>query len=114
MNNLTHLSDLDMLEAAHRRISGSAGSAVQAQPDLRDQLRGARRAARAPRAGRRRHAAYKMIMVQSHRRVSDTVSQRLGIRHETPQAILLRAAPGVDRLALPDHRRRDRAGSFES
>lgn len=35
-------------------------------------------------------AAYKLITVQSHRRVSDEASTRLGIRHETPQAILLR------------------------
>ena len=35
-------------------------------------------------------AAYKVITVQSHRRVSDEASTRFGIRHETPQAILLR------------------------
>src|SRR6476619_2638268 len=34
--------------------------------------------------------AYKMITVQTHRPVSDAAAQRLGIRHETPQAILLR------------------------
>ena len=34
--------------------------------------------------------AYKMITVQSHRRVSDEAASRLGVRHETPQAILLR------------------------
>jgi thioredoxin 1 len=35
-------------------------------------------------------AAYKLITVQSHRRVADEVATRLGIRHESPQAILLR------------------------
>jgi len=35
-------------------------------------------------------AAYKMVTVQTHRSVSDAIAQRLGIRHETPQAILLR------------------------
>lgn len=35
-------------------------------------------------------AAYKLITVQSHRLVSDAASARFGIRHETPQAILLR------------------------
>jgi bacillithiol system protein YtxJ len=35
-------------------------------------------------------AAYRVITVQSHRRLSDEASTRLGIRHETPQAILLR------------------------
>lgn len=34
--------------------------------------------------------AYKVIIVQTHRPVSDAVAQRLGLRHETPQAILLR------------------------
>jgi len=35
-------------------------------------------------------AAYKLITVQSHRKVSDAAADRFGIRHETPQAILLR------------------------
>jgi thioredoxin 1 len=34
--------------------------------------------------------AYRMITVQTHRPISDAVSLRLGLRHETPQAILLR------------------------
>jgi bacillithiol system protein YtxJ len=39
--------------------------------------------------------AYKMVTVQTHRPVSDAVAQRLGIRHETPQAILLRNGKAV-------------------
>jgi monothiol bacilliredoxin len=35
-------------------------------------------------------AAYRMIVVQSHRVISDEAAVRLGVRHETPQAILLR------------------------
>jgi bacillithiol system protein YtxJ len=35
-------------------------------------------------------AAYRLITVQSHRQVSDEAAARLGVRHETPQAILLR------------------------
>ena len=35
-------------------------------------------------------ATYRMITVQSHRRISDETSARFGIRHETPQVILLR------------------------
>jgi thioredoxin 1 len=31
-----------------------------------------------------------MITVQTHRPVSDAVAKLLGVRHETPQAILLR------------------------
>ena len=34
--------------------------------------------------------AYKMITVQTHRSVSDAAAERLGLRHQTPQAILLR------------------------
>jgi bacillithiol system protein YtxJ len=34
--------------------------------------------------------AYRMVTVQTHRPISDAVAQRLGLRHETPQAILLR------------------------
>ena len=35
-------------------------------------------------------ALYKMITVQTHRVVSNAAVDRLGLRHETPQAILLR------------------------
>ena len=33
---------------------------------------------------------YKVITVQTHRPVSEAASKRLGIRHETPQALLLK------------------------
>jgi bacillithiol system protein YtxJ len=36
------------------------------------------------------HTAYRIITVQTHRPVSDAAAQRLGVRHETPQALLLR------------------------
>lgn len=35
-------------------------------------------------------ASYNVITVQSHRRVSDEAEARLGVRHETPQVIVLR------------------------
>jgi bacillithiol system protein YtxJ len=35
-------------------------------------------------------ATYAMITVQTHRDVSNAVAARLGIRHHTPQAILVR------------------------
>lgn len=35
-------------------------------------------------------AAYKLITVQSHRVVAEEVTSRLGIRHESPQAIVIR------------------------
>lgn len=89
MPNLMPLSDLEMLEAAiaesrerpvllfkHSRTCGISCGALE---ELHAHLeRGEAR------------AAYRMITVQSHRRVSDEVAARLGVRHETPQAILLR------------------------
>jgi bacillithiol system protein YtxJ len=36
------------------------------------------------------HTSYRIITVQTHRPVSDAAAQRLGVRHETPQALLLR------------------------
>jgi bacillithiol system protein YtxJ len=33
---------------------------------------------------------YAMVTVQTHREVSNAMSTRLGIRHETPQALLVR------------------------
>jgi monothiol bacilliredoxin len=35
-------------------------------------------------------ARYAMVTVQTHRNVSNAVSSRLGVRHETPQALLIR------------------------
>jgi bacillithiol system protein YtxJ len=40
-------------------------------------------------------AAYKLITVQSHRILANEAAARLGIRHETPQAILLRDGQAV-------------------
>jgi bacillithiol system protein YtxJ len=94
MKSLTHLSDLDMLEAAlvesrerpvllfkHSRTCGiSLGALDELHAHL--ELAGT-------------DVAYKMVVVQNHRRVSDTVSQRLGVRHETPQAILIKGGAAV-------------------
>ena len=35
-------------------------------------------------------ADYAMVTVQTHREVSNAIAARLGVRHETPQAILVR------------------------
>jgi monothiol bacilliredoxin len=35
-------------------------------------------------------ARYAIVTVQSHREISNAVSARLGVRHETPQALLIR------------------------
>ena len=86
---LKHLNDLDGLEAAisesrERPVllfkhSKTCGISCEALDELRTHLE-----QRAP------GASYTMITVQSHRHVSDEAAARLGVRHETPQAILLR------------------------
>lgn len=94
MKQLIQLSDLDMLEAAiaesaERPVllfkhSRTCGISCEALDELHAHLeRGT--------SG----AAYKMITVQSHRSVSEGAAARLGIRHETPQAILLRGGKAV-------------------
>ena len=35
-------------------------------------------------------ARYAMVTVQTHRDISNAVATRLGVRHETPQALLIR------------------------
>jgi bacillithiol system protein YtxJ len=92
MANLTHLSDLDMLEAAivesgERPVllfkhSRTCGISCEALDELQAHV-----AAQATKAA---GVAYKVITVQSHRGLSDSAATRLGIRHETPQAILLK------------------------
>jgi len=115
MSHLTQISDLDMLEAAIAesldrpvllfKHSRTCGISCEALDELRAHLATRRTA----------DAGYKMITVQSHRSVSDSVATRLGIRHETPQAILLRhgrpvwsashfriTAAEIDRHLTPD------------
>jgi bacillithiol system protein YtxJ len=84
---LKPLSDIQELEAAiaeslERPVllfkhSRTCGVSCEALDELRAHLE------------RPAAAAYKLITVQSHRKVSDEATLRLGIRHETPQAILL-------------------------
>jgi bacillithiol system protein YtxJ len=89
MTRLTPLHDVPSLDAAiaesserpvllfkHSRYCGVSSEALG---ELQSHIEGA--------PG---EVAYKMITVQTHRPLSDAVAQRLGLRHETPQAILLR------------------------
>lgn len=39
---------------------------------------------------RQADASYAMVTVQTHRDVSNAVAHRLGVRHETPQALLIK------------------------
>lgn len=87
---LTHLCDLDALDAAieesrvrpvllfkHSRTCGISHEALDALHELVEQ-------------GSAEGAAYKVITVPSHRHISELAERRLGVRHETPQAILLK------------------------
>ena len=89
MKHLTPLSDIVELEAAIEesvqrpvllfKHSRQCGVSCEALDELRSHID--------------RHAGpavYKMITVQTHRPISDAAARRLGIRHETPQAILLK------------------------
>ena len=89
MKPLTQLSDLHELDAAIQesgerpvllfKHSRHCGVSCEALDELRSHID------RYPGP-----AVYKMITVQTHRPLSDAAARRLGIRHETPQAILLK------------------------
>ena len=90
MKPLTPLQDVESLDAAiaesrERPVllfkhSRHCGTSFEALDELHAHIESAQPGT----------AAYKMITVQTHRLLSDAVTQRFGIRHETPQAILLR------------------------
>jgi len=90
MNTLAHIHDVESLDAAiaesrERPVllfkhSRHCGTSFEALDELHAHIETVQPGS----------AAYKMITVQTHRPVSDAVSQRFGLRHETPQAILLR------------------------
>ena len=90
MPNLTPLHDIQALDAAiaesrERPVllfkhSRHCGTSFEALDELHAHIAGALPGS----------AGYKMITVQTHRPVSDAVAHRFGIRHETPQAIVLR------------------------
>jgi len=91
---LKHLSDINELDLAiaesrERPVllfkhSRTCGISCEALEELHAHLEDGRR-----------DAAYRLITVQSHRHVSNEAAARLGIRHETPQAILLRDGRAV-------------------
>jgi bacillithiol system protein YtxJ len=81
-----HLDELDALlaESSERPLllfkhSLSCGTSYEALDELIDHLNDERLPAR-----------YAMITVQTHRELSTAVAKRLGVRHETPQALLIR------------------------
>jgi bacillithiol system protein YtxJ len=86
LTHLQHIDELDALlaESSHRPLllfkhSASCGTSFEALDELIDHLNDERLPAR-----------YAMITVQTHRDLSTAVARRLGVRHETPQALLIR------------------------
>lgn len=94
MSRLTHLSEMAELDAAitdsrERPVllfkhSRTCGISCEALDELRTHIDSAAA-----------DVAYRIITVQSHRTLSDEVAVRFGIRHESPQAILLRGGQPV-------------------
>ena len=76
-----------LLESASRPVllfkhSRSCGTSAQAYDELLEHL--------AEHAGGDAPALYAVITVQNHRDVSNAATETLRVRHETPQALLLR------------------------
>jgi bacillithiol system protein YtxJ len=98
--DLTHLQHIDELEtmlaeSSHRPLllfkhSASCGTSFEALDELIDHLNRGPAEAGHYVSGNRLPARYAMITVQTHRELSTAVARRLGVRHETPQALLIR------------------------
>ena len=83
---LSHIDELDaaIAESSERPVllfkhSRTCGISCEALDELHAHVQDAQ----AP-------VTYKLITVQSHRHLANEAAARLGVRHETPQAILLR------------------------
>ena len=84
---LRYLSDLDRLldDSALRPVllfkhSYSCGTSAEALDELIAHLD----------EQRRHDTDYAVVTVQTHREISNAVTARLGVRHETPRALLIR------------------------
>jgi len=91
LTQLQHIEQLDrLLSESHTRPlllfkhSFSCGVSAEALDELIDHLNEEIVAAGVP------DPHYAIVTVQTHRDVSNAVSSRLGVRHETPQALLIR------------------------
>ena len=76
--------DRALVESRHRPLllfkhSYSCGVSAEALDELLVHL-----------AEKRSDARYALVTVQTHREVSNAIATKLGIRHETPQALLVR------------------------
>ena len=88
---LEHVDELDrLLSESHTRPllvfkhSYTCGISAEALDELIDHLNAEFESAGGP------DPRYAMVTVQTHRDVSNAVVARLGVRHETPQALLIR------------------------
>ena len=86
LKTLERLEELDRLLAATDerplllfKHSYTCGISAEALDELMSHLNGGAA-----------DAHYAMVTVQTHREVSNAVAKKLGVRHETPQAILIR------------------------
>jgi bacillithiol system protein YtxJ len=84
---LQRIDELDQLltESTQRPLllfkhSYSCGVSAEALDELVDHLN----------SGRQETVRYAMVTVQTHRDISNAVASKLGIRHETPQALMIR------------------------
>jgi bacillithiol system protein YtxJ len=91
---LRALAELDQaLADSHERPvllfkhSYTCGISAEALDELRGHL--------GDRAGGAADVCYAMVTVQTHREVSNAIATRLGVRHETPQAILVRGGKAI-------------------
>ena len=91
LTQLQHIEQLDrLLSESHTRPlllfkhSFSCGVSAEALDELIDHLNADMVAAGVP------DPRYAIVTVQTHRDVSNAVSTKLGVRHETPQALLIR------------------------
>jgi len=91
LTTLNHIADLDrVLSESHTRPlllfkhSFTCGVSAEALDELIEHLNADIAEAGMP------DPRYAIVTVQTHREVSNAVSAKLGIRHETPQALLIR------------------------
>ena len=101
LTSIHGIDELDraLVESSHRPLllfkhSYSCGVSAEALDELLAHL-----------AEKRDDARYAMVTVQTHREVSNAIAAKLGVRHETPQALLVRLRPRrLVGLALPRQR----------
>ena len=87
LKTLEAIEDLDRLLATSERRpillfkhSHTCGVSAEALDELLTHL-----------SDRPGDVSYALVTVQTHRQVSNAVARKLGVRHETPQALLIRA-----------------------